>query len=251
MAVLAPGPRPDFDAERVATLRAREMALRGFVEWENCRRSLVYYLERYCYTVDEHEREEPVKRLLHGDHAIDPDTLLLSRELDGREDDYLRYTAWAWEREPLIAVPKSRQMRLTHLMVACHGWLAQFFPGQRIAIQSKNFEDANALLDRLDASWRAQRERAPHITWPAYKKTEGRVVLPNGSLLMAIAQGADKMRSYTFSAIMSDETGFQDQAEDAYTAAIPTVEGGGKFTAISSANPGFFQSLCFDRAGSA
>jgi hypothetical protein len=239
--------RPEL---REAEQRARQIERAGLLEWERCRRCLLYYCEHYVWTVDEHERDEPVRPLLHGIDAIDPQTLQLTRDLDGSEDDYLRYVTLAWEREPLLAVPKSRQMRLTHAAVAWHGWLAQYYPGQRIAIQSKNFEDADALLGRLDKSWEAQREKAPWIQWPTYKKTEGRIVLPNGSILMAIAQGADKLRSYTFSAILSDEMGFQDKAEEAYAAAVPTIEGGGKYTAISSANPGFFQSLVFDRAGS-
>jgi hypothetical protein len=227
---------------------ARDLELEGWIEYENCRRSLLYYVENYCWTVDEHEREEPIRRLVHGDRAIDRQTLQMARELDGREDDYLRYATLAWEQERLLVVPKSRQMRLTHVCVAWHGWLAQMYPGQRIAIQSKNFEDADALLERLHQSWIAQRERAPHIPWPSYKRNVGRIILPHGSIIMAIAQGADKLRSYTFSAIMSDEMAFQDEAEAAYTAALPTIEGGNtKYTAISSANPSFFQDLVFDK----
>jgi phage FluMu gp28-like protein len=66
----------------------------------------------------------------------------------------------------------------------------------------------------------------------------GRIICANGSTIMAIAQGAEKMRSYTFSAILSDEMGFQDKAEEAYTAALPTIEG-------------FFKALCFDAIRSA
>lgn len=233
--------------ERLVENRAREIEMEGLVEMENCRRSLVYYLERYCWSFDEHNRGDPVQPLIHGDHVVDRLTLQFTRELDGREDDYLRYAAFAWQQEPLVAVPKSRQLRLSHLMVACHGWLAQFFTGQRIAIQSKKFEDANALLERLHLAMIEQRKRAFWLPWPTYKRTEGRIIFPHGSVMMAIAQGADVLRSYTFSAIMSDEQGFQDRAEESYTAAVPTIEGGGKFTAISSANPGFFQQLVYDK----
>jgi hypothetical protein len=233
-------------------------------EWYWCRHNLLYYTENYCYTVDEHERQNPIRPLLHGDRAADrtnDDPAATLRELDGREDDYLRYATLCWQQERLLAVPKSRQMRLTHVCVAWHGWLAQFYPGQRIAIQSKNFEDADALLERLHQSWIAQRSVDRHhgepvaryllrraIPWPSYKRNVGRIILPHGSIIMAIAQGADKLRSYTFSAIMSDEMAFQDEAEAAYTAALPTIEGGNtKYTAISSANPSFFQDLCFDK----
>jgi len=41
----------------------------------------------------------------------------------------------------------------------------------------------------------------------------------------------------------SDEMAFQPEAEDAYTGALPTIKGGGRFTGVSSANPGFFHFL--------
>jgi hypothetical protein len=69
----------------------------------------------------------------------------------------------------------------------------------------------------------------------------------HSSIIQACAQGSDVLRSYTFSAIFSDEMGFQDEAEDAYTASVPTIEGGGKFTGVSTANPGYFQAMVFDR----
>jgi hypothetical protein len=231
----------------VADARAREMELTGLIELENCRRSLLYYLENYAFTYDEHNKDETVQKLIHGENATDRETLQLLRELDGREDDYLRYIALVWESEPLVAVPKSRQLRLSHLMVHCHGWLAMFYPGQRIAMQSKKAEDADALLERLHRGWMEMRKRAFWVPWPEYKRIQGRILFPHGGIIMAIAQGADVLRSYTFSAIMSDEQGFQNLAEESYTAALPTISGGGKFTAISSANPGFFERICFDK----
>lgn len=238
------------DNPRLLKEAAAETEAKWKIERENCIRSALYYMEHFVYTQDEHEREDNLKPLLHGRHAVDYHTLQLSRELDGSEDDYLRYITLVWENEALVAVPKSRQLRLTHLMVNLHGWLAQFFPGQKIALQSKKLEDADALLARLDVSLRYQRERWPQMGWLEYKRTHARIVFPNGSIMMAIAQGGDVLRSYTFSAIMADELAFMPEAEEGYTASLPTIEGGhGKFTAISSANPGFFEKLVHDRLG--
>lgn len=232
-------------------LRAREAELRihGLIQLENCRRSALFYLENFVWTMDEHETRSPAKPLLHGDNVIDPDTLQMTRELDGREDDYLRYAALCWEREKLLLVPKSRQLRLSHLMVNLHGWLCQFHPGQRVAVQSKVFEDADALLERRWTSMKLERKLFPHIPWPHATRKVGFITWDNGSVMMAIKQGADKVRSYTFSAIMSDEMAFQDEAEESYTAAVPTIEGGdAKYTGISTAHPSFFEKLVFDRS---
>lgn len=246
----APGlPAPTLPRE-VIEARRREMLALGMIEYENCRRSGLYYLENYVWTYDEHEREEPAKPLLHGKPLIDRITLQPMRELDGSEDDYLRYIALAWLQEKLLLIPKSRQLRLSHLMVNLHGWLCQFYPGQKVAIQSKVFEDADALLERRWQSMKLEREKYPHIPWPEAKRKVGFIHWPNGSLMMAIKQGGDKVRSYTFSAILSDEMAFQEEAEEAYVAAIPTIEGGdAKYTGVSTANPGFFQTLVFDKAG--
>lgn len=231
--------------------RERELELIGEIQLESMRRSLPYYLENFCYTIDEHETTGEPKPLIHGPRWIDPETLMPIRDLDGSEDDYLRYIGALWQHETLMLVPKSRQLRLSHLMVACHRWLAQFYSGQRIAIQSKAGDDADALLKRCRASMEAERKFFPHVPWPAFKYTYGRILFDHGSIMTGIKQGPDKVRSYTFSAILSDEMAFQEEAEGAYTAAIPTIDGGGKYTGISSANPGFFKKMVFDKSEAA
>jgi hypothetical protein len=181
--------------------REREVQLLAAVELEACRRNVCYWLERYAWTIDEHVRDDPERQLLHGERWIDPETLLPCRELDGGEDDYLLYVASLWWNEDLLAVPKSRQLRLTHLMCNLHGWLAMFFQGQRICFQSKKLEDADENLKRLDKSLAIMRKKNPHIRWPVHVYKHGRILFPNGSLIMAAAQGAAVVRQYTFSAI--------------------------------------------------
>lgn len=231
------------DEERARVTRA---AIR--LEMERIRRNPVYFIERYAWTVDEHVRHGDNKRkLYHGEPFIDVPTLQPLRELDGSTDDYLLYVAAQWWNEDLLAVPKSRQLRMTHLMVGLHGWLAMMYPGQRVAIQSKKLEDADATLQRLDKSLHIIREKYPVLPWPEMRYKYARGIFPNGSLIMAVAQGASVVRQYTFSAIFSDETAFQLDAEEAFTAAIPTIEGGGKYSAVSSAEPGFYERLIFDQ----
>lgn len=237
------GPVSHGDLER----REREFRRRLAIEVECCRRNPVYWLERYAWTSDEHERVEPKKKLIHAEPWIDPATLQPGRELDGSVDDYLLYLAAMWWNEDLLAVPKSRQLRVTHLMVNLHGWLAMMYEGQRVAFQSKKFEDADETLQRLDKSFSIMREKNPYHNWPVHRYKKGRILFPNGSIIMAVAQGPRVVRQYTFSAIFSDETAFQDEADDAFTAAIPTIEGGGKYTAVSSAEPGFFEQLVKDQ----
>ena len=235
--------------EMTISEREEDFLLRTQLEEEACRRNLLYWLERYAWTADEHRRVDNERPLLHGEHYIDDETLQPCRELDGGPDDYLRFIAGTWWNEDLIAIPKSRQLRLTHLMVNCHGWLCMMHPGQRVAFQSKKFEDANETLMRLDVSFGIMRKMHRNMSWPSCRYKQGRMLFPNGSVIMAVAQGASVVRQYTFSAIFSDETAFQPESDEAFTAALPTILGGGKYTMVSSAHPGFFQSIVYDKSG--
>ncbi|MFW6086765.1 MAG: hypothetical protein ACODAG_06135 [Myxococcota bacterium] len=191
------------DDPRAVQQAVLEHRVQAFRQVEICRRSALYFLENFYWTTDEHERESPEKPLFHGPKLIDNETLMPTRELDGSEDDYLRFVALAWEREPLLAVPKSRQLRLSHLMMGLHGWLGMFHRGQKVAVQSKKFEDADALLGRLDNSLDILARKFPTIPWPEHTRKEGRILWPAAnSVMVAIAQGAEKTRSYTYSAIL-------------------------------------------------
>jgi len=223
---------------------ARKLQL---LEWERIRRNPVYWFENYAWSVDEHRRIDNERKLFHGKPFIDPATMEPCRELDGSDDDYLLYVTAMWWNNDLLAVPKSRQLRLTHLMVNLHGWLGMCWPGQRIAIQSKKEDDADATLKRLKESFRIMHKQHPWVPWPDLRYKHTRITFPNGSIMMAVQQGAAAVRQYTFSAIFSDEMAFQMDADEAYTAAIPTIEGGGKYSAISTAEVSFFQKLVYDK----
>lgn len=244
-------------------LSPEDRALERRIIWEFdcCKRNPVYFLERYAWTLDEHRRSDNERPLLHGERWLTDFSMLPTRELgkcicDGYvhsydclecgEDDYLRLMAETWWQNDLVAVPKSRQLRVTHLFVNLHGWLGMFHSGQRIAVQSKKEQDADEILRRLDTSLGIMKKRHPLLPWPSHRYKYCRILFPNGSIIMGVAQGANTVRQYTFSAIFSDEMAFQLDAEEAFTAAVPTIEGGGKYAAVSSANPGFFKDLVHD-----
>jgi hypothetical protein len=83
----------------------------------------LYYLENYVWTYDEHEREEPKKKLFHGNNIVDPKTAAL-RAMDGNEDDSCVSLRWSGCRAA-AADPEVPSAALSHLMMGLHGWLAQ------------------------------------------------------------------------------------------------------------------------------
>lgn len=157
-----------------------------------------------------------------------------------------------WQREPLLVLVKSRQMMCTWLFVALYLWDAMFNRGRLIMFQSKREDDAigddnsgDGLLGRakfIINHLPGGRWICPKIDFRGTKL----VFRDTGSTIWAIPQGADIIRQRTASGILSDEAAFQPEFGDAYSAAIPCITGGGRFTALSTANPGFFKSLYQD-----
>ena len=170
----------------------------------------------FVFTQDEHDQSSPIKRL--------PDK------------DYLRLTAYAWVHEPLLGVPKSRQMLLTWLFCAIAVHETLFRPARNTAWISKKFDDANATIEKRV---KAIADRQPHgrLPVPKYKFIKGILECEDtASIIRAMGEDAKGLRQYTFSWVFDDEAGFQEQADGIVQAALPTVKGGGRFTLVSSAN---------------
>ncbi|MFA5864469.1 MAG: hypothetical protein WC975_07250 [Phycisphaerae bacterium] len=207
------------------------MKLKRRIFQELARRDPWVFTTRFCYTLDSHDRKNPIK--------LFPNRI------------YLRELTELWLTNPLLVIAKSRQMMATWLFVCLYLWEAIMFPGRLIFLQSKREEDAignaNAATGLLGRT-RFILEHLPPDLQPQYKTSANKIEFPtNNSTIWAIPQGPDILRQHTASGILSDEMAFQYLAEDAYTAAIPTIENGGKFTALSTANPGFFQKLFTDQ----
>jgi len=166
------------------------------------------------------------------------------------EKEYLAEVTREWMEYPLVAVKKSRRMLITWLFVALYYWKARYTGGAKIGFFArkqgeKETEGSNELV------WRAHFIHAhlPALLAPReITYATGRLVFPDTlSEILALAQGSDQARQYTFTGVLCDEMGFWEQAMETYIALRPTAEGGGLVTCVSSANPGFFETIVFDR----
>jgi phage FluMu gp28-like protein len=155
---------------------------------------------------------------------------------------YLKYVCEVWQRESLLAIPKTRRMMLTWIMLALHLWAALFKPNSAIFVQSKKADDSDFLIGdkRMMFLYNNLPKEYP---WPKCSKKQYNLQFDNGSYVMAIGQGADQLRQYTASYAMLDEFAFWESAEDTWGALKPIIQGGGRVTLISSAGPGFFQRI--------
>lgn len=157
--------------------------------------------------------------------------------------EYLAYIVKTWLIYNMLAVPKTRRMMLSWLMLALHLWAAIFHPNVAVFVQSKKADDSDFLISE-------KRMKFIYDNLPAWLKEEiscerkqYQLTFGNGSYVKAIGQGADQMRQYTASYIMLDEVAFWEQAAATWGSLKPTIDGGGKVVLISSAGPGFFREL--------
>lgn len=156
--------------------------------------------------------------------------------------EYLQLVCTVWLRESILAIPKTRRMMLTWIMLALHLWAALFKPNSAVFVQSKKADDSDFLIQ--DKRMLFLYNHLPkEYDWPTVNAKQYNLSFSNGSYIMAIGQGPDQLRQYTASYIMCDEIAFWEKCESTWGALKPTLQGGGKVTLISSAGPGFFQRL--------
>lgn len=156
---------------------------------------------------------------------------------------YLAHICTVWLRESITAIPKTRRMMLSWIMLSLHLWAALFHPQVSVFIQSKKEMDSAFLMS--DERMMFVYNHLPKgYAWPTIVKKNGGpngvgfsyIKFSNGSYIMAIGQGADQMRGYTAAYVMLDEVAFWEQAEASWGALKPTIQGGGKVALISSAS---------------
>jgi len=201
-------------------------------KWERfifgmCERNLLFFLfgkEGSGYAgvkgVDGHDVENPIK--------VFP------------RHRYLYVVASTWEKERYVAVAKSRQMTITWLMCACFLWDAMFHKGRSIFFISEKLDKAHDLVERCGKIYRSlpefMRKRVPSPMGEKYVcSSYAEMIFPSTmSFIKGLGQGATQLNQYTASGILFDEADLQEEFEETYGAAFPTVVGGGRLTIVSS-----------------
>jgi hypothetical protein len=165
--------------------------------------------------------------------------------------EYAELLVRRWQNTPILVIAKSRRMVVTWLFVAVNYWLARFTPLTKIAFMARK-------LGRTETEGSAELVRRAHFihrhtpaSLPAVEceYSIGLLRFPNGSEIVALGEGEEQARQHTFTSVLADEVSFWDHAFETWVALRPTIEGGGRITAVSSAGPGFFRDLCHDQLG--
>lgn len=233
------------------------MSLPLEIEKELYRRDAHKFVFEAVRTKDEHNRENPVAHF--------PDELCLRATLD----DYLvgsrlllpADARWSLEAGTPLSflqhihdtgiyfTEKSRHVMATWITCAYLLWRARRDPHQLILVQSKKLDDAVLLVydkepdqGRISFMEWSLPQHLRMAEFPSAGKF-GNIYLPNGSRLMAIAQGGHIIRSHNPSVVFSDEAAFQDEFGHAFTAALPAITHGGQLIVVSSAEVSEFMKL--------
>lgn len=226
---------------------------------EKCRRSAHFFIFEggFLHTKDEHDLLAPKKLLPDEPYLrVVLDFMLVSGRLIkpseakwalewGYDEPFLHHLY----RSALMFVEKSRQVMMTWISCCYLLWRARAFKHQLILVQSKREDDAANLVFTKEPTMARMSflesnlpEPLRMVQWPK-GGSYGHLYFPNGSHVWAIPEGGEIIRSNTPSVVFSDETAFQPEFGNAYTAALPAIAGGGQGIFISSANPGEFCDL--------
>lgn len=209
-----------MDKDLLAQLVQQANILTSEVEYNRAKKDPYFFLTNFCYTMDEHWQEKGLK---------DPFQLFPKKE-------YVQDLCDIFVTENLIIIEKTRQMMASWIMCGLALWFTMFNQGRRTFLMSKKEKDANALVDRCKVIY----SRLPKIFKDRHPSDPDKYLQirwgKQDSIIEGIPQGPDQVRSYTSSLIIMDEAAFQDKAHKVFEAAQPSIQGGGKFVALSTTN---------------
>ncbi|MBY0261811.1 MAG: hypothetical protein K2Q20_05680 [Phycisphaerales bacterium] len=202
-----------------------------------CTRSFKHFLFHYVRTKDEHDRVTPVKPFPKKAYLE-----FLADEFMGDEE--------------ILYVAKSRQLMVSWLLCARVVWEIMFRPHALACFQSKKLEDAASMI--FDSTPTLARCSFIVVSLPDWMKvcvcdedgkrvlrripigssstlfSSGQIKLPNGSMAMALAQGAAQVEGKVPSLFISDESSLQEEWRASWTAMRPCISGGGRAIAVAT-----------------
>ena len=156
---------------------------------------------------------------------------------------HLQYLHILWKTlatQPRLVIAKSRQMLVSWVAAAFCCWTARFTPNQAVYYQAQQFDDAAGMIALAEGGYTGRcqfiEEHLPPWMQLDVKFTEGRAQYPNGSMIQALAGGADKIRGRVVSLYIADEFSRQEDQQGVYAAIAPLMQKGARVAFISTPN---------------
>jgi len=153
---------------------------------------------------------------------------------------YVRELWRLLDREQRLVIAKSRQMMVSWCVAAYAVWWARYRPNQAVYYQTKQWEDAVAMISMPEGGFEGRCQfletHLPAWLHVEHKASEGRIQYANGSIIQALAGGADKIRGKVASVVIEDEFAMQEDQRGVYTAVAPLIQKGSKAIFVSTPN---------------
>jgi len=224
--------------------------------WELAKNDPLEFMKWFVFSLDPKDKRQPIKPFpAHRPHIQQMSRLWLetyNRSLLVRSPK----TGEMIENTGMV-LDKCRQIMATWFGCCVSLWDVLFHRGRLVFLQTKREEDAIGNEDAAAGLLGRCKFILRHV--PGIEMLEpqldmktnfqsNKIVFPHlNSMLWAIPEGGDIIRSHTPSGVFSDECNFQPEFGNAYAAFIAGLRGGGWFYGCSSAHPGRFYDLCHDR----
>lgn len=260
--------------------KKRQIAMKaiGEIEWNRCAEDVMYWLDvkrhpaaHYVYTHDGKpiytcnkcgdgasysSSDRPVHlKLVHqiqmesayqvGNHFKELPTIRPFPMYD-----YMPPIINQWVMKQFIFIPKSRDMMATWLTVMLYTWDTIFHAGRQNIFQS---DKADKTLDLVKRAWLIYKHQPKFLKnhklaeFQAGTSKAGYLSVEElNSEIIGFPQGPDQIRQYHPSGVFQDEAAYQAEAGTSFAAIKPAIAEGGRFTAVSSAAPGWFAAACLD-----
>lgn len=151
-----------------------------------------------------------------------------------------------WQANNLLAIPKSRRMMISWLMIYLHLWMTMWHPGVAAFMVSESERKSIELIERADFIFRHIPDNV--MLKPKMSRKQNRIDFPGiDSYIMGVPEGENQLRQYTATALMFDEWAFWERPMESLSAAKPCIQGGGKLTIVSTPGKECFFDLAFDQ----
>ena len=175
--------------------------------------SPLYFLYNYCYTLDQEDRKNPIKKF--------------------PQKDYIEELVKIWIKQRLLLIVKSRRMMLTWLFNGLFLWDTMYHNAVNTFFISKKEDDADDLVNRSFFIY----DHLPDFLKVPCRKKHCLLEFPDmNSLIKGVSQDADALRQQTATNLFSDEMAFQPFGKEALMASRPTLGRGGRFVGVSTIN---------------
>lgn len=148
--------------------------------------------------------------------------------------------------ERLVLILKARQLGISWLVCAYALWLCLFRDGRLVLLFSIGQNESNELQRRIAVMyWRLPEHLRAALPKNTRDNTSA-MAWANGSRAESLPTTRNSGSSFTASLLILDEFSKNQLAESLYTAAKPTIDGGGSMIILSSANGvgNLFHDMC-------